>query len=132
MVVIGFPSGLIVDPRKPGSARPRSSGFSVGQVPQNARFAAPGARVHDAVAAVLAVDGPATSLDRLARRVRERHDVAPGCARRGRPPPRRPGGKALSAPQGQRRIGEWALDPKSDTDMSMPLMSTRRRTRSWY
>ena len=40
--------------------------------------------------------------------------------------------KALSAPQGQRRIGECALDPKSDSDMSMRLMSTRRRTRSWY
>ena len=37
VVVIGLPSGLIVDPRKPGSARPRSSGFSVWQVPQNAR-----------------------------------------------------------------------------------------------
>ena len=37
VVVIGFPSGLIVDPRKPGSARPRSSGFRVWQVPQNAR-----------------------------------------------------------------------------------------------
>ena len=30
---------------------------------------------------------------------------------------------------GQRRIGECALDPKSDTDMSMQLMSTMRRTR---
>ena len=40
--------------------------------------------------------------------------------------------KALSAPQGQRRIGECALDPKSDSDMSMRPMSTRRRTRSWY
>ena len=36
VVVTGFPSGLIVDPRKPSSARPRSSGFSVWQVPQNA------------------------------------------------------------------------------------------------
>ena len=42
------------------------------------------------------------------------------------------GWKALRAPQGQRRIGEWARSPKSDTDMSMRLMSTRRRTRSWY
>ena len=37
VVVMGFPSGLIVDPRKPGSARPRSSGFNVWQEPQNAR-----------------------------------------------------------------------------------------------
>ena len=42
------------------------------------------------------------------------------------------GWKALRAPQGQRTIGECALDPKSDTDMSMRLMSTKRRTRSWY
>ena len=58
VVVMGFPSGLIVDPRKPRSARPRSSGFSVWQDPQKARSRRRARAWTMRLPLALAVDGP--------------------------------------------------------------------------
>ena len=67
----------------------------------------------------------------LAGRVRERHDVSAGVDRAGHLDlaARMEGGDRTA---GRRRLGQCALSPKSDTDMSMRLMSTRRRTPSQY
>ena len=99
-------------PRPPGagSELPRSSGFSAWQAPQNARSRRRAREFHDALTAALAVDGPG------------QHGGAGRAAR------------SIMASVRLQSASRWscALDPKSDTDVSMRLMSTRRWTRSWY